>query len=179
MAERGVFEVPEIEPLVLDDGPADACTYTVLIISRVLRNSLSNKFLIDGVQLPVLKILVKRSVETVRAALHDNIELPAGRMTELGIVIVLQNREFSGGVCGDIDKGACHVLSIVIDTFNHKVIVHRTLTAYGRSGSLSNTAIAGHTRAQHRQVQGPVEVSCRLDDRDANNVICVERRLEL
>src|SRR5436309_14403249 len=90
LAHMRVCEIAEIEPFVLDDGAADARTCAVLVIPGLRGDPLSNKFLINGVQFPILKIFVKRTMYCIRAALYDNIELPASGMTELGIVIVLQ-----------------------------------------------------------------------------------------
>ena len=66
----------------------------------------------------------------VGTALHDGVKLPAGGMAEFGVVVVLENREFSGGVGRNIHKRSRHRFVIVVNTLDHEIVIHGTLTTH-------------------------------------------------
>src|SRR5207253_3137383 len=104
--------------LVLPDWTANLRTHNISIKSGLAQGTLTRGGLIAGIQLAVLKIFVGDAVGFVRSSQQDGIELPAGRMSELGAELILQNRELLDGVDGDIDVGTGHVLQVVVGALN-------------------------------------------------------------
>ena len=65
-------------------------------------------------------------------------------MSEFRGKLILQNRKVLNGVVGDGHNWAGNGLAVVVHAFNRKVVVARTLTGYGRSGTYSDSARARH-----------------------------------
>ena len=74
--------------LVLDDWSAYRATVTVAVKARVRGESLLHPSFVDSIQVAVSEIFVNRSVKGVGAALYGGVELTAGRVTEVGVVLV-------------------------------------------------------------------------------------------
>src|SRR5262249_1599277 len=95
LAQRVVVEGPEVEKLVFDDRTANIASHKALIVpglgERCSRRRLTLRRLIEGVQLPILKIFIHRAVNVVRAPLKDDIELAAGGVPEFRAELVLKN----------------------------------------------------------------------------------------
>ena len=68
-------------------------------------------------------------MEGVGAALHGEVELAAGGVTELRTELVLQQREVRYGVGWNIDERTGHALIVVIHTLDGEVIVAGPLAA--------------------------------------------------
>ena len=88
----------------------------------------------------------------VRTSQQDCIELTAGRMSEFGAELILQNRELLDCVDGDIDVGTGHVLQVIVCALNHEIVVARPLSPNCRAVSDTYSTRAGNTCAGQRQV---------------------------
>ena len=95
MAQRNIFEIAEVEKLVLDDRPADSCAQAVLVESRFVRDALPHERLIERIQISILQVVVNAAVDLVAAALNNRIELAPGRVTEFRLELVQQERPFA------------------------------------------------------------------------------------
>ena len=106
--------------------------------------------------------------------LYNRVELTACRMSELGVVLILENRKFLCGICRYVHQRTGDTLVVVVHTFDHKIVVHRTLAAHRRSGALPDTTVARNAGAKQCQVersQHQVAASRGLDDRQLHNLI--------
>ena len=152
MSQRIVFVVAKQEPFVLLERESDGCAEPVLVVARVLLESLILQRLVDRVQMAVQQVIVDRPMQLVGAALDDRIELAAGRMTVFGRELVLQHGELRNSIVGDEHQRPCHALIVVVDAFDSEIVVARTLAADGRSRSGANTSAACDARAEQREV---------------------------
>src|SRR5262249_4269880 len=113
-------------------------------------NSLPLELLTGGVQVFVLKIFVDHSRNFVRTTVHDRIELSAGRMPELRVELILEERKFLGCFDRHIDQWSRDDLVVVIDAFDHEIVLRWPLTSYGRAKTHSDSAVAGDARTEQR-----------------------------
>ena len=114
--------------------------------------------------------------------LYDRVELTACRMSELGVVLILENRKFLCGICRYVHQRTGDSLVVVVHTLDHKIVVHRTLAAHRRSGALPDTTVARNAGAKQCQVErSQHQVAARggLDERQLHNLIGLERGLQL
>ena len=157
MPDRVILRAAEEEELVLQDRAADIAAEAVVIETRILRSitwqcvACHNR--VDGVQIAVLKVLVRQPVELVRSALQNVVELPAVRVAKFRRVLILQHCEFRDGIGWHWNERSRHTLAVVIDTFNREVIVARTLPANGRAGSRTERSCVRYTRRQQRKIK--------------------------
>src|SRR6185312_896888 len=131
---RVEFIIHKEEKLVWEDRSADLSAKAVAVKTRIhwryARTGIARDVVVDGVEVTVLEVLVQRTVEAVCAAFNDLVELAARRMAELGAEIVLHHGEVGDGIIGNREQRTSDRLAVVVNTFNGKVVVTRTLAAH-------------------------------------------------
>ncbi len=91
----------------------------------------------------VLQIPENGTMEFVRAALGDGIELAGGARAKLGIVVIGQDRHFRNGVLDNIDLFAGEIRGIVVNAVDVEGVSVRPRAAYGPAISGDASAL-GH-----------------------------------
>ena len=153
MSDGLILKGAVVEEFVLQQRSANLSAEAVVVVTLVLGVSSTDRGLIDRVQISVLEVLVRATVEGVRSAGDDDVELSAGGVTEFRRELVGQQREFLNGIVRDVDQWSGYRLVVVVDTFNREVVVAGTLTADGRAGAGSDTTAATYAGGKERQIQ--------------------------
>jgi hypothetical protein len=135
-----VFEVSEEEELVFQNRAAEIAAKAVVIKPRHGRKSATLLQSVERVVISVLVILVRQPMKFIRAALHDGVELAAGRMAEFRRKLILQDGKFGNGVIRHFDQWPSDRGVVVVHTFDGEIVIPRTLAAHGRSRSHSHAA---------------------------------------
>ena len=111
-----------------DDGPADRCAILIAAQFRLDRVEV-----VGSIERVVAQEVVYRTVKFVRAALGDEVDGRACRLTESGIVNVGLDLEFLDGVGGGLHGEAAEAQVPGVGTVNQRVVTRRT-GAVGRVG---------------------------------------------
>ena len=152
MSQRVVFEVPKVEQLVLENRAADRGAQTVVVVARKRTLPRQNIQLIYRVKLPVLKVLVNRSVKLVGTGLYDHIEHAPGGRAELGAELVLHHVKLADGFVRDINLRAGAVMVVVHYAVQVETVVFRTLTGDAGARALTDSAGGSDARTQEAQI---------------------------
>ena len=159
LAYRVVIVQSEEEQLIAQNGTAQRSAKPVRIGARVrrlvtVRNTGVGDLLIDGVQIPVLQVVVQSAMKGVGAAFQNRIELPAGRVPVLRAFLILQDVEFSHGVVrAGADQRTSDRFIVVVNAIDHEMVIARTLSADRRTFAGADAAVAGDARTEERQVR--------------------------
>ena len=159
MSDGLILEGAIVEEFVLQQRAANLSAEAVVVVALILGVSSPDRGLIDRIQISVLEILISATVEGVRSAGDDDVELSASGVTEFRRELVGQQREFLNGIVRDIDQWSGYRLVVVVDTFNREVVVAGTLAADGRASAGSDTTAAAYAGGQERQIQDAQSVA--------------------
>ena len=159
-AQRNVFEISKRKQFVLQDRTAGFRAVSVLVIAR---NALAAKYGFDLVQLAVVEIVVDSTVPSVRAIGQNRIELAAGVVSELRLLLPLHQREVHRGFVRNGRERAGRRLVIVVSSVDVIVVARVRTSSNGRARAVLKKVSGRHTFAQQRKVIGPKEVATLLD----------------
>ena len=143
----------EVKESVPNNGPADRTAHAVVIETGSLEDSAPLVRLVQRVEPSIHEVLVERSVQFVRTALDDGVELAARRAPEFGSVLVLQRRELGHGLVRNLHDASGDVLGVVVYALDHEAVIARTLAAYRRPLPQAGATAGSDTGALKRQVQ--------------------------
>src|SRR6516225_10459971 len=90
--------------------------------------------------MPVLVVPENRAVDRVRASLSDNVELPARKLAEFCIEIILDDGEFLHRVLDDDTLRPSFNRVVVIYTIQDKAVVTGTVSSYRCNRASDRTA---------------------------------------
>ncbi len=105
-ADRIVFQVAEVEQLVLDDRSADGHTQAVVVVAGNRGQPLRPNQGVHGVQLAVVHVLINRPVHFVGAGLENGRENAARSAAEFRRELILQKRKLGNRFVGNVINGA-------------------------------------------------------------------------
>ena len=113
----------------MDDGTADGAPEAIIVQTWILKNASPFVGLVDRVQMPIREVLVQGAVNLVGPALDDRVELPAGGAAEFRTVLVLEEGELGHRLVRHIYDSPGDVLVVVVDAFDHKIVITGPLAA--------------------------------------------------
>ena len=151
-AQRVVLEIAEIEKLVLDDGPAHRRAEAIVIVARLAGQPGYALLLVQSVEVAILQVFVDRTVNRVRARLHDQVEYAARRAAELRAELVLKQRELLHRIVRNGDLRAGDIVVVVHHAVYAEGVILRTLSGNAGARALSDTAGTGHAGAEQAEV---------------------------
>ena len=124
------LKVGEEKQFVFNDGTAECPAVAVTVKTGIGSESLEHKRVVHRVQVAIPEVFVQRTVERVGPAPDGGVELTAGGVTKLGVVLVRQEREVLHGIVGNRNQVASHGFVVVVDTFDGEVVVVGPLASH-------------------------------------------------
>ena len=146
------------EELVLDDGAAEVTAIAIEVVTRVevarksvgrVRDPLRGG---DRVEIAILEVLVKATMNGVGPRLDEGVELAAGGVPVLRGVDVLKKNELTYSVVGDIQKGTRDGLAVVVNAIQQEIVVAGTLATDGRADAGANAAGTRRTGREQSEI---------------------------
>ena len=154
----GVFVRTKEKQFVLDNRTANGPPAALIIVRRLARYSwrvIQNRRLgqiVEGVEIPVLRIPLARSVNGIRAALRYQIKLAPGGVSIFSTELVGLKCEFLNRIKNHGRIGTRLTKIIVVNSVNRKVIVSWTSATDCTAGAGTASGLRGRIGSQYRQI---------------------------
>ena len=154
-----VFVRTKEKQFVLDNRTANGPPASLIIVRRLARYSwrvIQNRRLgqiVEGVEIPVLRIPLARTVNGIRAALRYQIKLAPGGVSIFSTELVCLKCELLNRIKNHGRIGTRLTKIIVVNSVNRKVIVSWTSATDCTAGASTASGLRGRIGSQYRQIQ--------------------------